>query len=189
MSKIGKEPVEIPKGVECRIEGNTISVKGPKGTLSLVLLRGVKALLEGNKMMFLVDEKKQGGSTKFQGLYRTLVSNMVKGVTDGFIKKLELKGVGYRAAVQGAKLNLQLGFSHPTLKEIPSGVEVKVENNTLITISGSDKQVNSHRKFIIWESLSLIREREFIISVNMYAEKPVRPLRKSKKDMSWKIVL
>ncbi len=141
MSKIGKEPVEIPKGVECRIEGNTISVKGPKGTLSLVLLRGVKALLEGNKMMFLVDEKKQGGSTKFQGLYRTLVSNMVKGVTDGFIKKLELKGVGYRAAVQGAKLNLQLGFSHPTLKEIPSGVEVKVENNTLITISGSDKQL------------------------------------------------
>lgn len=140
MSKLGKLPVELPKGVEFKAENKLVTVKGPKGELKLEILKNIKILAETNQVT-LVIEKPSDCETKFLGLYRTLVYNMVLGVTEGFSKKLELKGVGYRAAVQGQELNLQLGYSHPTKKIIPQGISVQVDANVNVTISGIDKQL------------------------------------------------
>lgn len=140
MSKIGKQPVEIPKGVECKIDKEVLNVKGPKGQLSLRVENHIKPQINANELTMTVDSE-MSNLTKFQGLYRALVQNMIVGVTKGFSKQLELKGVGYRAAVQGSNINFQLGFSHPTIIPIPKGIEVKVENNVLITVSGIDKQL------------------------------------------------
>tara|TARA_B100000745_G_scaffold280683_1_gene212955 strand:- start:252 stop:794 length:543 start_codon:yes stop_codon:yes gene_type:complete len=140
MSRLGEMPIEIPKGVDCQINGKNVSVKGPKGNLKLEIKKDILVVKDQEQLLVSLGKTKDEG-TKFQGLYRTLIFNMVEGVTKGFEKKLELKGVGYRAAVQGTKLNMQLGFSHPTVFDIPSGLDVKVENNTLVTISGADKQL------------------------------------------------
>lgn len=141
MSRIGKLPVAIPAGVEVKIdENNVITVKGPKGTLvrTLVLQPKMEVKVEGSELVVTRgnDQKK---SKAFHGLTRTLIANMVEGVTKGYEKKLEIQGVGYRAAKKGKVLDLSLGFSHPVEMEDPEGVESKVEGN-IITVSGIDKE-------------------------------------------------
>lgn len=138
MSRIGKKPVVVPSGVEASIKANVISVKGPKGSMSFAHHPSVAvALAEG---VFTVS--KVGESKKAQAIWGTtvrMIDNMIEGVTKGFQKQLELNGVGFRMAVQGKKLNLALGFSHPVEVEVVDGVEAKVEANVL-TVSGIDKQ-------------------------------------------------
>ena len=140
MSRKGKLPISLPKGVEVKITKDEIFVKGPKGSLTQTYLPSVEIKQDGDQLHVSVAENAKDAG-KFHGLYRTLVHNMVVGVTDGFEQKLEMIGVGYRAAVQGNMLDLQLGFSHPTKLEIPAGVTVKVDKNTQISVTGYDKRV------------------------------------------------
>lgn len=138
MSRKGKLPVPIPTGVEVKVTDSEVFVKGPKGAMQQKLVPGIQVQLEeGQVTVSLLDEN----SGRFQGLYRTLILNMILGTSQGFEKRLEMIGVGYRAAVQGELLDLQLGFSHPTKLNIPKGLTVKVDKNTLITISGFDKHL------------------------------------------------
>jgi large subunit ribosomal protein L6 len=139
MSKIGKRPVAIPSGVTANVSGQTIKVKGPKGELSVVLNDNVAAKLEGNKISF----EKKGEEKQDQaawGLARAMVNNLVTGVTKGFERKLEINGVGYRAAVQGKNLNLSLGYSHDVIYKVPDGVAVATPKPTEIVITGIDRQ-------------------------------------------------
>lgn len=139
MSRIGKQPIALPKGVEVKVANNEVSVKGPKGTLKQQLVDGIKISIEDGHANVSVDENISDAGA-LHGLYRALISNMVHGVTTGFEKKLEMIGVGYRAAVQGKFLDVQVGFSHPTKVAIPEGVTVRVDKNTAIVASGADKQ-------------------------------------------------
>jgi large subunit ribosomal protein L6 len=142
---VGKKPIPVPEGVEVNIDEHTVNVKGPKGELNLDYLPAVTIERDGDEIKVLnIDEKKE--NRKFHGLYRSLVANMVKGVTKGFAKRLEVHGQGYRASVKGSKLELHIGFSHPVIFDIPDGIEVKVEEKRgekliLIDIWGIDKQV------------------------------------------------
>lgn len=139
MSRKGKQPIPVPKDVEVKLSGVSISVKGPKGSLTQDIMPGIEVKIQDQQIdLILPDDKSNMGN--FHGLYRALVYNMVHGVSAGFEKKLEMIGVGYRAAVQGNLLDLQVGLSHPTKMPIPEGLQVKVEKNTQITISGIDKQ-------------------------------------------------
>ena len=139
MSRIGKKPVTVPAGVTPTIDGKTLSVKGPKGTLSLAMRDEIKyAIEDGGISVQPANESKQARA--FWGMQRTLVQNLVTGVTDGFTKKLLITGVGYRAAAQGRKLKLQLGYSHDVDIEVPEGLTVATPDNTTVEISGSDKQ-------------------------------------------------
>lgn len=140
MSRKGKLPIPLPKGVEVKVSNETISVKGPKGSLNQKLVPGLSIKVEGDRVVVALDEKSPAEGN-FYGLYRALINNMVIGTTQGFEKRLEMIGVGYRATVQGDLLDLQLGFSHPTKLRIPKGVNVKVDKNTLIIISGHDKHL------------------------------------------------
>lgn len=139
MSKIGKKPVTIPQGVEVKFENNIFSAKGPKGELFLNLLPEVQVEIKEGE---IVVSKKQESkvASAFWGLTRALINNMVIGVKDGFEKKLELQGVGYRMSLQGNKLVMALGFSHPVEVEVPEGIVAKVEENNVLSISGIDKQ-------------------------------------------------
>jgi large subunit ribosomal protein L6 len=138
MSRVGKKPVEVPDKVELKIAGQKITVKGPKGSLDLEFHVEVDVKQEGQEV--LVNARKKTKAAKaLWGLTRVLISNMIEGVTKGFEKQLELQGVGYRMAVQGKKLNMALGFSHPVEVEIPDGIEAKIEKN-ILSISGIDKQ-------------------------------------------------
>jgi large subunit ribosomal protein L6 len=140
MSRKGKLPIPLPKGVEVKASDTEVSVKGPKGSLQQPLVPGLQVKVEGNQVVVsLKDENSDLG--RFHGLYRTLIQNMVTGTAEGFEKRLEMIGVGYRAAVQGDLLDLQLGFSHPTKLPIPKGLTVKVDKNTLIIITGFDKHL------------------------------------------------
>jgi large subunit ribosomal protein L6 len=139
MSKIGKRPVAIPSGVTANISGQTIKVKGPKGELSVVINDNVAPKLDGNKISF----EKKGTEKQDQaswGLARALVNNLVTGVTKGFERKLEINGVGYRAAAQGKNLNLSLGYSHDVVYQVPDGVAVVTPKPTEIVITGIDRQ-------------------------------------------------
>ncbi len=140
MSRIGKLPIEIPQGVEVKIEGQTFTAKGPKGTESVEVRPELTVKVEDNHVLVLTnnDERK---TNALHGLTRTLVANAVKGVKDGFEKKLEINGVGYRAAMEGTKLNMALGYSHPVIIEPPAGITIAVEANTKITVSGTNKQM------------------------------------------------
>jgi large subunit ribosomal protein L6 len=139
MSRKGKLPIPVPKDVEVKLSDTEVSVKGPKGTLRQEIKKGIKVQREGNELnVILADDADDMGN--FHGLYRTLIANMITGTTTGFQTKLEMIGVGYRAAVQGKLLDLQIGFSHPTKLPIPEGLQVVVEKNTQITVSGADKQ-------------------------------------------------
>ena len=140
MSRYGKSAIPLPKGVEVKVEKGEIKVKGPKGELQTMLKQGLDIKVEESQAFVVLDGSVDLEST-FQGLYRSLLNNMVDGVTKGFEKKLQMIGVGFRAAVQGDKLDLQIGLSHPTKIDIPKEIKVKVEKSTLITISGMDKQV------------------------------------------------
>ena len=139
MSRIGKLPVAIPAGVEVKLEeGNVITVKGPKGTLTRKLVDDLDIKVEGSEVIVTrpSDLKRY---KSLHGLTRTLIFNMVEGVTNGYTKELEISGVGYRAAKAGKKLTLTLGYSHPVEMEDPEGIETKVDGNK-ITVSGIDKE-------------------------------------------------
>ena len=140
MSRIGKKPVATPSGVTATIEGQTLTVKGPKGTLSMKLLDDLVKyeVAEGEiRVTPLVDAQRNRAAW---GMQRTNVQNLVTGVTEGFSKVLEITGVGYRAQAQGRTLKLQLGFSHDVNYAVPDGVDVKTPDNTTVEISGIDKQ-------------------------------------------------
>ena len=139
MSRIGKLPIEIPAGVEVKIDGQTITAKGPLGTEEVTVRPEITLKQEDNKIVVgrINDERK---SRSLHGMSRTLVANAINGVKNGFEKRLEIVGVGYRAAMQGTTLNLQLGYSHPINIEAPQGVKIEVEANTKIKISGPNKQ-------------------------------------------------
>ena len=139
MSRIGKRPVAIPSGVTANIDGDVLSVKGPKGTLTLRLSDYIAYKVEGDEIQVNpANDTKEARS--FWGMQRTLVSNLVEGVTDGFTKTLLITGVGYRASVQGRKLKLQLGYSHDVDLEVPEGLDVATPDHTTVVISGIDKQ-------------------------------------------------
>jgi len=139
MSRIGKRPVAIPSGVTADIADGTLTVKGPKGTLTLRLADDVSYKVEdGSISVQPANDTKRARS--FWGMQRTLVSNLVEGVTAGYTKVLEITGVGYRAQAQGTKLKLQLGYSHDVDLDVPAGLEVKTPDQTTIEISGIDKQ-------------------------------------------------
>ena len=140
MSRIGKKPVAVPAGVTVALDGADLSVKGPKGELALTFVPEVMASFEDN--VISVDPKDQTKrSRSMWGMQRTMVQNMIEGVTAGFSKKLELKGVGYRAQMKGKDLNLQLGFSHDVLFAVPEGIKIETPDQTTIVISGIDKQM------------------------------------------------
>ena len=140
MSRIGKNPVPIPEKVSVEISGLTVKVKGPKGELERVLPEGVSVSQADNAVTVSpIDTSRR--SRERHGLCRTLVANMVEGVSKGFSKKLEIIGVGYRAQVKGKKLVVSAGYSHPVEMDAPEGVTFAVENNTLVTVSGADKEL------------------------------------------------
>ncbi len=140
MSRLGKAPVAVPKGVEVKAgPDRTVQVKGPKGTLSLQLPLGLSLKMDGDAALLERDEKVMPQSA-LHGLFRTLLRNHIEGVTEGFEVRLTMIGVGYRANISGNKLDLSVGFSHPTFKLIPKSIQVTVEKGTLIVIKGSDKR-------------------------------------------------
>ena len=139
MSRIGKKAVPVPAGVTATVSGNQLSVKGPKGTLSLTMSDLIAYDIQSDGISVQpANDSKQARS--FWGMQRTLVQNLVTGVTEGFTKKLVITGVGYRAAAQGRKLKLQLGYSHDVDIDVPEGIEVKTPDQTTVEISGADKQ-------------------------------------------------
>jgi large subunit ribosomal protein L6 len=140
MSRIGKKPVVLPKGVTADVKGQTVKVKGPKGELQVTLPAEVDVSLDDGHVMVVPHEGVERGPAMW-GLSRTLVNNLVTGVTAGFSQKLEIQGVGYRAAVQGKNLNLQLGFSHDVVYPIPQGITITAEKPTSLTVAGIDKQL------------------------------------------------
>ena len=139
MSRIGKRPVAVPAGVTASIESGVLTVKGPKGTLTLSMRDEISYTLEdGSISVQPANDSKQARA--FWGMQRTLVDNLVTGVTQGYTKVLEITGVGYRANAQGKNLKLQLGYSHDVDFAVPEGIEIKTPDNTTIEISGIDKQ-------------------------------------------------
>ena len=139
MSRIGKMPIPVPAGVEVKIDGQVVEVKGPKGTLSHTVPSPITIVLEdGNIIVTRPDDERN--SRSLHGLTRTLISNNIEGVTKGFSKGLEIVGTGYRVTVKGSAVEFALGYSHPILVEPPSGITFQVEGNTKITVVGIDKQ-------------------------------------------------
>ena len=139
MSRVGKQPIAIPNGVEVTVSGEEIVAKGSKGSLSSPLFDGVTAVVEDGKIQLTCADISNKKMNSNFGLARALAANNVAGVSKGFEKVLELHGVGYRAQVQGQQLNLSLGFSHPVIYDVPAGIEAKIDKNQII-ISGMDKQ-------------------------------------------------
>ena len=140
MSRIGKKPISIPQGVEVKIEGQTVTAKGPLGTEVVEVRPEISVKIENNEVILSkVSDSREADA--LYGLSRTLVANAVTGVKDGFEKKLEINGVGYRAQMQGTTLNMALGYSHPVNIEPPKGITITVDNNTNITVKGSNKQM------------------------------------------------
>lgn len=139
MSRIGKKPIEIPQGVEIKIEGQTVTAKGPNGTEVVEVRPEITVVVEGSQIIVskATDSRE---ADALHGLSRTLIANAVHGVKEGFEKKLEIQGVGYRANMEGKNLNLALGYSHPVIVEPPEGITITVENNTKISVKGSNKQ-------------------------------------------------
>jgi len=140
MSRIGKKPIELPKGVEVRQDGNAVTVKGPKGTVSTPLIPGIGVKVENNVLQFTRGDE-EGKTRAFHGLMRALVANNVRGVSEGFKRELDIVGVGYRAEVKGKEVVFQLGYSHPVRFPIPAGIDVTVDGKTgHIVVTGIDKQ-------------------------------------------------
>ncbi len=139
MSRIGKKPIEIPQGVEVTINGQTVTAKGPLGTETVEVRPEISVKMQDNHVvMSKVGETRE--TDALYGLFRTLVANAIHGVKEGFVKQLEIQGVGYRANMEGKNLNLALGYSHPVIVEPPAGITITVEANTKITVKGSNKQ-------------------------------------------------
>ncbi|AOY56475.1 50S ribosomal protein L6 [Candidatus Rhodoluna planktonica] len=139
MSRIGKLPIPVPAGVEVKIDGATIEVKGPKGTLSHEVPAPISVVLEdGNLVVSRPDDERN--SRSLHGLTRTLIANNIQGVTQGFTKGIEIVGTGYRVTAKGADIEFALGYSHPILVKAPEGIKFEVEGNTKLTVSGISKQ-------------------------------------------------
>jgi large subunit ribosomal protein L6 len=140
MSRIGKKPIAIPKGVTVKVDGNTVDVKGPKGQLRQPLPPGITAAVEDGQLV-----TKKSSDTReldaFHGLARSLVNNAVTGVTEGFKKELDIVGVGYRAEVKGKLVVLALGYSHPINFDVPPGIEIAIDKQTHLTVTGVDRQL------------------------------------------------
>lgn len=139
MSRIGKKPINIPAKVEVGIDGQQVTIKGPKGSLSRTLPSEVEVLVEEQQIM-VKRRNETRKARQLHGLCRTLVANMVEGVSAGFQRRLEIQGVGYRAQQQDSNIVLSMGYSHPVIITPPEGIQLKVENNTNIIISGIDKE-------------------------------------------------
>ena len=137
MSRVAKKPVAIAKGVEINVQGGTVNVKGPKGTLSIAKPEGVDVVVENGQAQMSTSDV---SLVPMAGTLRAIVANMVQGVSEGFVRKLELVGVGYRASMAGSDLNLALGFSHPVLFKAPAGITITTPTQTEILVSGADKQ-------------------------------------------------
>jgi len=140
MSRIGKQPIAIPPKVKVEVKGRQVFVEGPKGKLNWQLPRRTSVKVDNGKVLI----SRQGDDDQVKalhGLSRALVNHMVRGVSEGFVKKLEIQGVGFKAAVQGKAVNLSLGYSHPVVYPIPDQIKVTVEENTKLTIEGPDRQV------------------------------------------------
>jgi len=139
MSRIGKKPIDIPQGVEVKIDGQVVTAKGPLGEEAVTVRPEIAVKMEGSQLVL----SKVGDTREtdaLYGLFRTLVANAVHGVKEGFEKRLEIQGVGYRANMEGKNLNLALGYSHPVIVEPPAGITISVEANTKITVKGANKQ-------------------------------------------------
>jgi large subunit ribosomal protein L6 len=140
MSRVGKMPIAVPKGVEVQIKEDQITVKGANGTLVRSMHALVAVTMDGDQLR-IAPANDSTEANAMSGTMRALVNNMVNGVSKGFEKKLQLVGVGFRAQAQGTKLNLQIGFSHPVAKEMPAGIKVETPTQTEILIKGADRQV------------------------------------------------
>ncbi len=138
MSRVAKKPIALPKGVELNIQSETVNVKGPKGTLSIAKPAGVAINVEDGTAVLSPNDPSQIALT---GTLRAIVANMVHGVSQGFERKLELVGVGYRAALQGKDLNLSLGYSHPVVFQAPEGITLTTPTQTEVVVAGADKQL------------------------------------------------
>ena len=140
MSRIGKKPIAIPKGVKIDVQNGAVDVQGPKGKLRQMLPAGIAFEVNGEQLQArtLRDDPELG---KFHGLARSLVANAVRGVTDGFRKDLDIVGVGYRAEVKGKQVHFALGYSHPIVFEIPAGIDVAIDKQTHVTVTGIDRQL------------------------------------------------
>ena len=139
MSRIGKKPIPVPKGVQVSLGDGLVEVKGPKGQLSQSLPPGVTMVLEDGQIVTSVGEARE--QRKFHGLGRTLVANAVQGVSEGFKRELDIVGVGYRAEVKGRDVHFALGYSHPVIFPLPQGIDVAIEKQTHVTVTGIDKQL------------------------------------------------
>jgi large subunit ribosomal protein L6 len=140
MSRIGKKPIAIPKGVKIDVKPGSVEIQGPKGKLQQALPPGIGFAVEGDLLTAsLLREDPLLG--KFHGLARSLVANAVRGVTDGFKKELDIVGVGYRAELKGKQVHFALGYSHPVVFDVPAGIEVAIEKQTHITVTGVDRQL------------------------------------------------
>ena len=140
MSRIGNKPITVPEGVEVKIDGQNVTVKGPKGSLSKEFHKNMKISLDGN-VLKVERPNDEPSNRSLHGLTRTLINNMIVGTTKGFERKLEVNGVGYRAQKQGTKLVMSLGYSHPVEMEAPEGITFEVPNANEIIVKGMDKEV------------------------------------------------
>jgi large subunit ribosomal protein L6 len=140
MSRIGKKPIAIPKGVKVSVHTGTVEVHGPKGTLKQYVPPGVLFEVAGEELVAKT-ARPDAELSKFHGLARTLVANAVRGVTEGFKRELDIVGIGYRAEVRGKQIVFALGYSHPVVFDIPNGIDVAVDKQTHITVTGADRQL------------------------------------------------
>jgi large subunit ribosomal protein L6 len=140
MSRIGKKPIPIPKGVTVKIAGDAVEVQGPKGKMRQAVPPGI-VIAQDNGSLVASLEREDGELRKFHGLARSLVANAVAGVTEGFKKELDIVGVGYRAELKGRQVHFALGYSHPVIFDIPTGIDVAVDKQTHITVTGVDRQL------------------------------------------------
>ena len=139
MSRIGKKPITIPSGVKIEVSGTDVTVTGPKGSLTQAIVGGIKLDIKENELSVIADNQSRKARS-FQGLTRSLLANMVQGVSEGIKKVLEISGLGYKAEMDGSTLVLNVGYSHPVRFALPEGITAAIEKNTIITLSGIDKQ-------------------------------------------------
>jgi len=141
MSRIAKNPVALPSGVDFKVDGQKLGIKGAKGSFDYTVHKTVQVTVDDGTVTFAPADGKNNSAWAMAGTMRSLVSNMIQGVSEGFERKLELVGVGYRAQLQGKALNLQLGFSHPVVHQLPEGITAELPSQTEIILRGVDKQV------------------------------------------------
>jgi large subunit ribosomal protein L6 len=140
MSRIGKLPIQVPAGVDVTIDGRTVAVKGPKGSLSHTVAEPIEVAKDEDGVIVVSRPNDENRNKALHGLSRTLVANLITGVTEGYSKRLEISGVGYRVQAKGSNLEFALGYSHPVLIEAPEGITFKVESPTKLSVEGIDKQ-------------------------------------------------